>query len=228
MEIPTEKVFLAQKYMIDLWNASGKPVIVATQMLESMINNPRPTRAEAGDVANAILDGADWVMLSGETANGAFPVGAVQTMAKIVTEAESLINYPKLQESIVKKSPTPVKTTEILAAACAQASLSLKIDLIIVMTITGEIPRLISKYRPQQLIFACCTSHTIVRQLNLSRGVIGYRIPSFKGKESLLKIIIKAAEGMGLWTKGHTVIILRASQDKNKDISTIMEIQEIE
>ena len=117
MEIPTEKVFLAQKYMIDLCNAYGKPVIVATQMLESMIKNPRPTRAEAGDVANAIIDGADCVMLSGETAGGEFPVITVSTMARIVTEAEKMLNYNKIYEDITKASPPPSDTAELMAAS---------------------------------------------------------------------------------------------------------------
>jgi pyruvate kinase len=154
MEIPTEKVFLAQKYMIDKCNAFGKPVIVATQMLESMINNPRPTRAEASDVANAIIDGADCVMLSGESANGSFPVAAVRMMASICAEAESSINHKRLYEKIVGKSPTPILTADILAAACAQAALSFKIDLIIVLTVNGMMPQRIMKYRPKQNIFA--------------------------------------------------------------------------
>lgn len=137
-------------------------------------------------------------MLSGETANGEFPVAAVKMMASIATEAESTLNYSFLYDEMVKKSPTPFITSEILAAATASAALSLKIDLIVVMTQSGELPELIAKYRPHQFIFACCTSHSVVRQLNLVRGVIGYKIPSFDGVDQLMKIIVKAARSMNL------------------------------
>ncbi|CAI2367740.1 unnamed protein product [Moneuplotes crassus] len=228
MEIPTEKVFLAQKYMVQKCNSWSKPCIVATQMLESMVKNPRPTRAEASDVANAILDGADCVMLSGETAGGKFPVQAVKMMAKIATEAEGTINYPKLHLELVSKSPTLIETNELLASACAQAAFGLNIDLIIVITRTGRMARLVSKYRPSQKILACSTSFPVVRQINLMRGCIGYRVPSFQGIDKILQNLIKAAKSMGYCSSGNVVIALRANSDHNQAQSNMMEIFEIE
>jgi pyruvate kinase len=179
MEIPPEKVFIAQKWMIEKANLAAKPVVTATQMLESMIKAPRPTRAEASDVANAVLDGSDCVMLSGETANGDYPLNAVNIMAKICVEAEKMIDYKRAFNDLRLYSPAPLPTAESIAAATVSTVLDLNIDLIIVLTDTGKIARYISKYKPPVPILACSVSLPVVRQLNTSRGVIGYKIPSF-------------------------------------------------
>jgi pyruvate kinase len=179
MEIPPEKVFIAQKWMIEKCNLVGKPVVTATQMLESMIKAPRPTRAEAGDVANAVLDGTDCVMLSGESANGDYPLNAVTIMAKICVEAEKMTDYRRVYNDLRLFTPGPLSTAESVASAAVSTVLDLNIDLIIVLTDTGKIARYVAKYRPPVPILACSVSLPVVKQLNTSRGVIGYKIPSF-------------------------------------------------
>lgn len=154
MEIPTEKIFLAQKVMIHKANLQGKPVVTATQMLESMVKSPRPTRAEATDVANAVLDGADCVMLSGETAAGAYPEIAVQTMAKICVEAESFINYAELFKRKMETAPTPLSPLESMASAAVRTADCIKAALILVLTRGGTTAKLVAKYRPSMPILS--------------------------------------------------------------------------
>ena len=164
MEIPPEKVFIAQKWMIEKANIAAKPIVTATQMLESMIKAPRPTRAEASDVANAVLDGTDCVMLSGECANGDYPINAVTIMAKICVEAEKTINYKRSYADLKSFTPVPVNTAEAVAAAVCSAVLDQKdITLIVVLTDSGKLARLVSKYRPEVNILACSINGSAVR-----------------------------------------------------------------
>lgn len=159
MEIEPEKVFIAQKWMIEKANVAAKPVITAFQMLESMVSNIRPTRAEASDVANAVLDGTDAVTLSRESSHGMYPIETVTIMSKICMEAERCYNYKRQYNDIRFFTQFPVSTAEAIALSAVGTVNELHIDLIIVITDTGNICRLVSKYRPQVPIFACCVSN---------------------------------------------------------------------
>ena len=145
-----------------------------------MINAPRPTRAEASDVANSVIDGTDCVMLSGESANGAYPVKAVEIMAKICVEAEKTIDYKENYKVLKKSTEIPLDTAEAVASAAVKTSLDgQQFDLIVVMTDSGKLARLVSKYRPEVRILACSINPGVVRFLNTMRGTTGLKIPTF-------------------------------------------------
>jgi len=180
MEIPPEKVFLAQKICIAKCNILGKPVVCATQMLESMTKAPRPTRAEAGDVANAVLDGADAVMLSGETAGGDFPIESVTIMRKIVEEAETSLDYLSVYNDIRKqvlKRDTRMSTIEAFASSAAKTSFDAGAPLIVCLTESGATVRYVAKYRPKATVMAVGSCEAVARRLNTIRGVISMIIP---------------------------------------------------
>jgi pyruvate kinase len=205
VELGPEKVPLIQKRVIDATNARGKVVITATQMLESMILAPRPTRAEASDVANAVLDGSDALMLSGETASGRYPMLAVRTMATIINEVESSARYRQRAEK-----PTildlPV-TTNAIAHAAVVASGQLGLQTIAVYTESGGMARLVSEYRPEALIVAITPRVETYRRLALHWGVVPRLLPPTPALEPMLGIIEAELKSGGFARPGDTVVI---------------------
>ena len=192
MEIPLQTVFLAQKMMIRMCNLAAKPVVTATQMLESMVTNPRPTRAEATDVANAVLDGTDVVMLSGETAGGAFPIQAAETMRSICVEAESCEDSASFGRQMASLTPAPMSVLESAAFSAVKMAEKTAAALIIVLAASGGTARLISKYHPSVPVIVAvvpvgdarielgqagqATPETVYRSLLVSRGLIPYLV----------------------------------------------------
>lgn len=205
VEIPLEDVPVIQKTMIKKAVAKGKHVITATQMLESMISNPRPTRAETADVANAIYDGTTAIMLSGESAAGQYPVEAVLTMAKIAERTERDIDYA----GRMKKADHPQEvdiTTAISHATCTTA-MDLGAAAIITVTMSGFTADVISKYKPSCPIIGCSVNPRVCRQLNLSWGVNPVLIRKEENADDLFEAATKAAEKEGLVKKGDIVVL---------------------
>jgi pyruvate kinase len=202
VEIAAERVPLIQKKIIRSCNVAGKPVITATQMLESMISHPRPTRAETSDVANAILDGADAVMLSGETASGQFPVEAVRTMVKIAIDVER----SELQRPPLSRETHSGNIAEAVAEAACQAAASLKAKAIVVFTHSGSTAALISKFRPHLPIIAFTPLPAIQRRLALCWGVRAFPIGFMEGTDQQIRAVEDTLLGNG-FRKGDVVVI---------------------
>lgn len=205
VEIPMEEVPVIQKRMIKMAEAQGKHVITATQMLESMIKNPRPTRAEATDIANAIYDGTTAIMLSGESAAGLYPVEAVKTMARIAERTEQDIDYNGRMRGRDNIDGFDV-TTAISHATCTTA-MDLKAAAIITVTISGFTAGMISRYKPSCPIIACSVSPRVCRQLNLSWGVIPIWIARENTADDLFEEAVRAAEKAGYIKKGSKLVL---------------------
>eukprot|EP00759_Apiculatamorpha_spiralis_P030488 PhF_6_TR32163/c0_g2_i3/m.47711/K00873/PK, pyk; pyruvate kinase len=174
VEIPLEKIFIAQKLLIAKCNLAAKPVICATQMLESMTSNPRPTRAEATDVANAVLDGADAVMLSAESASGSYPRESVETLSKITSQAQGYVRYMKRFRDVLQlqKENEEISAVESVAASAVLAALERQAKCVVTATTTGNSVRQLCKYYPPCPIIAVCSTPECSRRLSLVRGVI--------------------------------------------------------
>jgi pyruvate kinase len=219
IEIPAAEVFAAQKKMIAMCNIAGKPVICATQMLESMINNPRPTRAEISDVGNAVTDGADCVMLSGETAKGDYPNEAVKEMSETCLKAENTIAYVSHFEELCSLVPRPVSVVESCAMAAVRASLDMNAGAIIVLSTSGDSARLLSKYRPVCPIFMVTRNPSASRYAHLYRGVYPFYFPEQKPDftkvnwqedvDRRIKWGITQAMSLNVLAQGETVVVVQ-------------------
>jgi len=226
MEIPPENVFLAQKMIIAKCNLKGKPVITATQMLESMVKAPRPTRAEASDVANAVLDGTDCVMLSGETAAGDFPVNAVTIMRRICEEAEAFTDYRSLfmSTSGAVSAEGRLSSVEAVCASAVKAAIDAKAAIIMALTETGSTALLLAKYRPEAPIMAISASETTIRQLQYSRGVVPIATASFQGTDSVIAKGLARAKELGMVKAGDIVVCVHGSREECPGATNLMKV----
>lgn len=214
IEIPAEKVFLAQKMIISRCNAVGKPVICATQMLESMVKAPRPTRAEVSDVANAVLDGCDSIMLSGETAKGDYPVEAVRMQHLIAREAEPAIYHRQYFNDLRQITGFAADAAETVAIAVVEAAMKCQAAGIICLTTSGRSSHLISKYRPQCPIFSITREAVSARQSTAYRNIVpihykAERIEPWSDDiEARVNLCIDVGKNRDLLKSGQFVVIV--------------------
>lgn len=216
IEMPPEQVPLLQKELIEKCNLAGKPVIVATQMLESMVVNPRPTRAEISDIANAVIDKTDAVMLSGETAMGKFPVEAVTYMSKTISSTE-MSAYDDVDYG--HKIWTHVHHDEAIAAAASVLTLNSNVSMMVVLSMKGMTARLVSKHRPKLPIIVTTPSARVARQLQLSWGVTPVLISKSANDTSILNSAIKIGQSKGYVKKGDQIILIKGHPLMKKRLS---------
>ncbi|MEX2479151.1 MAG: pyruvate kinase [Gracilimonas sp.] len=207
IEIPTEQVPVVQKMIIEKCRVAGKPVITATQMLDSMIYNPRPTRAESSDVANAVLDGTDAVMLSGETAAGAYPMEAVNVMDRICRSIED--NRPQLYNSLGYRKPEwkEKQVIESLAYSCVTIAENVEAKAISTITHSGNTARRIAKFRPKVPIVAFTENQKVRRQLNLIWGVYSVRLDELFDTDQSVKMMEDYLQDNGMVRTGDRIIV---------------------
>ncbi|KPV39918.1 pyruvate kinase [Alicyclobacillus ferrooxydans] len=225
VEIPTEEVPLAQKRMIQMCNLAGKPVITATQMLDSMQRNPRPTRAEASDVANAILDGTDAIMLSGETAAGRYPLEAVKTMAQIASRTE----YAVSTKEVVDRHTTSAdrNVTDAIGHAVQSMSEELGVSAVVVATTSGHSARVVSKHRPHAMIVAATPRAEVARRLTVSYGVYPVVIQDVKTTDEVLETAVQGALDAGFVSHGDLVIIVAGVPVGQRGTTNLLKVHTI-
>lgn len=226
VEIPFEQIPAIQKEIIEKGYLAGKQVITATQMLESMITNSRPTRAEITDVANAIYDGTSAIMLSGETAAGKHPVEAVSTMALIAETTEKDINY------ISRLSKRPISMVKNRTNAISHAAVTTAHDIgakaVITVTKSGSTARNLSKFRPSCMIIGCTPSETVLRQMSMSWGVYPVLMDEKESTDELFDSAVKAAEAAGYISKGDVVVLTAGIPLGVAGTTNMLKVDEVE
>ena len=223
VEIPLENMPLVQKNIIKRCNFVGKPVITATQMLISMVGSPRPTRAEVTDVANAILDGTDAIMLSEETAVGNYPLEAVETMNKIALRVEKAIDYKKiLSERSLSVKPT---NPDAISHATCQVAIDIKAKAIVTFTLSGSTARMVSRYRPSVPIIAASTRDSTVRKLALSWGVYPFKSDELENTDDMIKKSKKIALKTGLTNPGDKIVITAGIPFKIPGTTNLLKVE---
>jgi pyruvate kinase len=207
VEIPIEKIPMVQKKLIKKANQAGKPVITATQMLRSMVESPKPTRAEVTDVANAIIDGTDALMLSEETAIGKYPIEAVEIVRKIADDVEPQIRPEVSTKKLTLEENQPKTLTEAVSFAACTLAEDINADAIITFTKSGTTAQMVSKYRPRSPILAVTPSEDTYRSLSLVWGVTPILCRDMENTDEMFEQSIKAALGFGLIKRGNKVVI---------------------
>lgn len=226
VECPLEQVPGLQKRIIRAANRSGKFVITATQMLESMVWNPRPTRAEASDVANAVLDGTDAVMLSAETASGSHPVDAVKTMSRIIVRTEEYeASFSDIQEHRLQESSNTI--AQAITAAAVQITNSLNTVAVVAFTQSGRTPKLVSRNRPKTPIFALCPFDFICRRLSIYWGVFPEKTKKMVHTDDMAKLSKPSLKKFGLWKKKNQVVMLSGTPVRKPGSTNLLKVFEI-
>lgn len=225
VEVPVEKVPAMQKEMIDKCNLAGKPVIVATHMLESMQVNPRPTRAEVSDVYNAVMQGADVVMLSGESAAGKYPVQAVQTMARVAGQAEATIDYP--EQFNRKRAEHATDITEVVSQSAVSAALELDAKAIITSTESGFTARMVSKYRPKAPILAITHNPHVLSKVCLLSGVFPFLGEQVTTTDEMFRSAIQTALKTGYVSQGDTVVLSAGLPLGQAGTTNLMQVRQV-
>ncbi|MEX0681465.1 MAG: pyruvate kinase [Balneolales bacterium] len=228
IEIASERVPLIQKDIIKKCKIAGKPVITATQMLESMMDNPRPTRAESSDVANAVLDGTDAVMLSGETAAGKFPVEAVQTMDKICRNVESKAKTIYQTLDFVQPEWRAKQIIESLSFSCVTISEAVEARLIATITHSGNTARRIAKFRPAVPVIAFTESVEVRRQLNLVWGVTSVRLEALFDTDASVKRMEEYLKQTGLVMRGDRIVVATGMPVSRRGRTNMIKVSTIE